>query len=1356
MSTPWLSSYVPRLIEERLASGAPFHGPEAFTTPAAVLLSDIQGFSSLVAAFSRAGRAGLEDLTWALNLYFADLVAEVDSHGGDVLCIAGDAFLCYWPASSPEELEQAVLRAARAALAMQTQLHGRQAGRGRRFRTRIGIGAGDLALAFVGGVGDRWELVADGAPVHAAARQERGCAAGEVRLCPEAWSRIARLCGSHPAPNGAGHVLTTIHPPPEPQPRRPTRGTTAALTRRLRPFLPPAVLDPLHTETTWLAERRTLSVLMADLPSLGDAKAAGLARLHASVRAFQSVVERFEGTLRVDIDNKGMMVLAVFGLPPRAHEDDAVRALKAAKELRQALKRMNETCGVGIATGRAFCGAFGSDLRREYMVRGEVINRAARLMQATDAGIACDQTTVKATRGQVRFEALGPMAQKDQMEPITAFKPLGGRDRPSGNRTKLVGRQQEVGALLTELTALRGGAGGRVVVIEGEAGMGKSRLLNLLAERAEHQGVTVLTAKADAIENNTAYFAWRFVFERVFAWEKKMGYEGVREKMRKLAIGESKETIDKQRLKLLPLLSTVLPERLQDNELTAEMTGEVRAENTRRLLVSVLRGEAQANPTLLLLEDAHWLDTRSWALLLDIAQSVRPLLVVVTTRGLGESGSPDQRRLVNLPGAQRVRLEAMSTAEIDRLACEQLGVEQLPVDVSERLRDCVAGNPFFCGEMVQAMLDSGAIQVSDGVCLAKNLAEFTFPSSVEGVIVSRFDRLSAGEQLCLKIAAVIGRTFWERELQETHPVAVEREQVPAYLSHLTRLNFTQLDTATPDRSYSFRHVITRDVAYELMPLAQRQTLHRAVAEYYERHYAADLTPFFALLTYHWSRAREPARMTHYLELAGHQALRNGAFSEAMHFFQQAMEAHDSGEVRIDALRRALWEKGLATALYFLGELRTSRHHLEQAVALLDRQVPNGSIAFGMALLRSTLRQALHRMMSAQRLRRTSANKETLDEAAECYRMLGQIYYLEGEQPKQLLYVTVRGVNVGEQGGASPALARNLSNMGTLCGFSGAQKWADWYARSAVEMAEREGQYAAAAYVWSINSLTEAQRGNWSKAKAANAEALRRIQELGDYNLEAEAWVVRATVTICEGNFAAAPDAWQRAREIAERKGNAQILCWSLLDEVDTWLGRGHTEKAAEVLEQALAVDTAPSDGSSTIDKLRATAVTRHRQGRHGEAIAAADAIMAMVSRRTPTGYHWVDFFASAVEVYLSLLEDEPSMGSHQREELLARATAGCRKLHDLSRVFGNVLPRSRTLRGRLALQVGRRGRAQRLFQEAVGLAVAKEMAFEEALALLAMARLDPAEKGRKRLHAATLILGRLGAEHYVTLAKRMA
>ena len=138
-----LSSYVPRLLSGRLARGS-ISRPEARLDSAAVLLSDIRGFTSLVAAFTGAGREGLEQLTWVLNRYFADLVEEVYAHGGDVLCIAGDAFLCYWPMESADDLGDTTLRAAQAGLAIQRRLHDREAGHGHRFAPRIGSGAGAL------------------------------------------------------------------------------------------------------------------------------------------------------------------------------------------------------------------------------------------------------------------------------------------------------------------------------------------------------------------------------------------------------------------------------------------------------------------------------------------------------------------------------------------------------------------------------------------------------------------------------------------------------------------------------------------------------------------------------------------------------------------------------------------------------------------------------------------------------------------------------------------------------------------------------------------------------------------------------------------------------------------------------------------------------------------------------------------------------------------------------------------------------------------------------------------------------------------------------------------------------------
>jgi hypothetical protein len=147
--------------------------------------------------------------------------------------------------------------------------------------------------------------------------------------------------------------------------------------------------------------------------------------------------------------------------------------------------------------------------------------------------------------------------------------------------------------------------------------------------------------------------------------------------------------------------------------------------------------------------------------------------------------------------------------------------------------------------------------VSDGSCTVGDLRTIDVPTTVEGVIISRLDRLAPGEQLCLKVASVIGRLFRERMVRETHPVEDERPRSTAVSRRSPPAHLTMLETPEPDLAYLFKHVITRDVTYESMPIAQRQPLHRAVATWYERNHAKDLSPHYALLAYQLGARRRP-------------------------------------------------------------------------------------------------------------------------------------------------------------------------------------------------------------------------------------------------------------------------------------------------------------------------------------------------------------------------------------------------------------------------------------------------------------------------------------------------------------------
>ncbi len=1331
MTTGLLDCYVPRLLRERLAAPEPLAGPEARELSAAVLLSDLQGFTALVETFSKGGRAGLEELTWALNRYFADLVDEVARFGGDVVSIAGDAFLCVWPTVPGEELADTVARAAAAGLAIQQAVHDRDAGRGMRFATRIGVGAGDATLAIVGGDNQRWELLVSGEALRDAVAAEHAASAGQVLLSSRAWALAgARATGRAVA--GQGAVLDAL------QVTVPASHAIDPVVspERLRPHLPGAVLDrEAMPSADWLAESRGVTVLFSAIPSLSDLDGEAevrLARTDDAVRDFQSIVRRLEGTVKVDMDDKGTILLGIWGLPPIKHEDDAERAVQAAWALREALTSRGLSTGIGLATGRAICGAYGSDRRRDYMVRGDVINLAARLMHVAPGEITADEPTVSATRGRISAEPCPPVRVKGRGEPVVVYRPTTRRDRadalvPSGEA--LVGRTDERARITSALDAFCSAGAGGVMLLEADAGLGKSTLVRELARQAVALGVRVLATAADAIDRSTPYYAWRPIFTELF------GVTGDGDTMAVSKIGERMRALPHLE-RLLPLLGAVLPLRLGDNALTAEMTGDVRADNTRRLLVSLLAEAAREQPLVLVIEDAHWLDSASAALLLDVARELPAALVAITAR----PDTTDLRPLRALATVAHLALTHLSDVETDALVARRLGVTEVPAGLLDYVRTRVAGHPFFCEELLQAMLAAGVVTVVEGRCVVGDLTSLDVPTTVEGVIVSRLDRLTPGQQLCLKIAAVVGRTFRERTVRETHPMPDEALLVPARLHELAALDLTSLDAPAPDESYLFKHVTTRDVTYALMPRAQRQPLHRAVAAWIEREFARDLGPVAALLAWHSTQADDVPRALTYLEMAGEQALRDGAFAEAALFFTNALDAAARAPGAPDALRRAAWDKGLGTARYFLGDLVAARTHLERAVATLDRPVPTTLGATVFALLRAAARQAVNRLVPSVAVARHSDRKARLDEATDCYRALGQIYFLEGEAAPRLAYLTVRGVNVGESAGPSPALARVLANMGTLTSLVGLKPWSDWYGARAAAMAELEGQFAAGAYVWHIGALREITNGRIVASLAANTQALARIRELGDFNLETEAWSVRAMVLATALDCRDGPAAATRCIERADATGSTVLGCWAWLNQVEFALGVGDLSAAEHALAAACAMETRVSDVASTILKARSRAVVHAHRGDWEVAIVAARELLAAVRRQPPTAYYVADACAAAVEVLL----DAQRAGDH-RDGLAADAAAGVRLVRGLSRNFSHLRARRWLLEGLAAEAAGDTATARVRYEAAVAMARALDAPREHARALLALARVAPADAQVAARDEARALLDRLGA-----------
>jgi class 3 adenylate cyclase len=706
-----LSGYTPALASRRLVGRQePLCEPEGEQLAAAVLFADISGFTALTERLAGTGPSGVEELTELLNGCFGELIRLVVDHGGDVVKFAGDALLGLWPAD--ESLPALTAQAASCGLTMQRILHASELAAGTRLLIRIGIGAGQVMAAHLGGELGRWEFVVGGPAVTQACTVEQLARPGEVVLSPEALEHARDTCAGEQVPVGSGQayalrvtaVQATAAAPLSSVPRRQVAEAV------LGSYVPAAILARLAAgQSAWLSELRHLSVLFLRLPELDDLAPRTLRQANDLVRAVQATLYEYEGSLnKLSVDDKGTTVVAAFGLPPVAHEDDAVRGVHAALGLQALLHQRGLHHAIGIATGRAFCGSVGSNLRREYTMIGKVVNLAARLMQTALDDVVCDAATRQIAGAKLAFQELPARRVKGVAEPVAVFRP-GGHSQARAAGRSLVGRANERGLLTDGLTALRHGRGG-TILLEGEAGIGKSRLLDDMVAQATGHPVKTLVGTADAIRATTPYHAWRGVFESLFDLtdisEPHVRRAGVLEWL----LGRP----DLERL--APLLGDILPLDLPQDALIGQLQGQVRADNTRRLLAGALQAASEDQPLLIVLEDAHWCDSASWALAWLVSQQLPSALLVLALRPLTEPIPEEYQRLRQAPGSQRLQLDPLPADDVAALVGQRLGVTSVPQPITDLIGEHAGGNPFFSEELAYTLRDSGAITVTNGTC----------------------------------------------------------------------------------------------------------------------------------------------------------------------------------------------------------------------------------------------------------------------------------------------------------------------------------------------------------------------------------------------------------------------------------------------------------------------------------------------------------------------------------------------------------------------------------------------------------------------------------------------------------------
>ena len=1335
-----LEALVPSTVRRRIAVDPSLSNrPVDERMPATFLIADISGFTALAEQHAKRGVRGAEELKDTLNTIFGRLVDVIGGWGGEVLKFAGDSTLAYWPAD-PNEPSYVSRYAAGAAVEAQRVVYdlAREGFGGGTLKVRIGIGAGELFMAHVGGTDNRWEIVAAGEAVTAAVRSAELARAGEVVVSPLVVSHLAGAARTEPLADGfarLGRLSTLGKPAPVVEGTLPSGAEP--LLRQYVPRVLQTWLDAGHVQ--WLAEFRTARVLFIGIGSLEYATSLALENLQKATLAVQAAVYRYGGTVnQLVVDDKGTVFVCGWGLAYNTHDDDAVRAVRAALDIRRQLGALGTSASFGIASQHVFAGLRGNERRAEYAMVGSAVNLAARLMQAAHGEILCDRATFEGAERRIDFLPLPALHIKGRVEPVSVYRPVAETAKARTTASQVFGRAPEQRTLAERVDALARGEGA-VVVIEAEAGMGKSRLLAEAIDITRARGLDVRVAAGDAIERSAPYHAFRSLFDSM------LGADSSRREQRvaNLLGGAGR---------LLPyaaLLNPVLGLNVAETDESSNVTPRGRAHLTRDLLVHLLSGATEGQRLMLVIEDAHWLDSASWALVEGLIHAMPGHFYLIGMRGVDEGESTAElKRLRADASVQWLRLGALTPDAARALAASRLGSE-MDDRLARFIFDKAEGHPFFTEELVHVLRDKDALRVEDGLMTFAgadaSAPPLEIPDTIEGVITSRIDLLGPAEQLTLKVASVLGRTFDLGALTAVHPLRTSGVDIARHLDVLRARDLT-LPVESAPNAFLFKHVITQDVAYGLLPYAQRRQLHQTVAGWYEEVHDSSLESFYALLAHHWSRAEVVDRTAHYLEKAGEQAFARYANQEATRFFSEVLQLEERAHAQLPSAdpvavsrrltvpgrtaRRARWERYLGEAHLNLGSFRDGKEHLHIALGAMGLPVPNEEKGWRRGLVSQLATQLVRRAISRTPRRYTVPAAALMREGVRASTRLGGVAYIEN-RTGEILFHLVRALNVAERLPPTIELAVAYADAGNIAGLIPLHGLAKRYGALARQTADALQDPHTTARVLNRCAIYKGAIGDWSAVPDIES-AMELAQQVGDPYVWEESAAIRARIGHLRGEFAASRALAREQLLRATASGTALHRPWAMQNEALATFHLGDLERTVELCNECRRESAkGRSDLMVILGCDAIEALARLQLGELAQARTAAEKALPVILGARTVPHMASPWLSATTQAFVLLWESEGS-GAASSTAVQARQA-----LRALSRYARSNLP-ARTMallwRGAIEALENKSERARRTMTETIADAERRGLPYERARAEFELGRMLGVAEASSRPH----------------------
>ncbi len=1196
-----LAPYVPASVLGALPADpeAPFG--RASRQRAAILIADIEGSTPIVAELTGSGPEGLDRLQLFLRQYYAAMIEAIETYGGVIFQFAGDAILASLERRSGEDDDSLGRRALRCA----DELRGRAvelaeaAELGLPVRCKFGLAMGDVHLLLLGEP-DQWiHPVLVGRPIADAVGGEKLARGDELLVSDSLWSvlrtpppaeRRERYHVLRPGPRNP--VVPTLPP-------RPTR----ALLERARRLVPPVLLHRVVTgHEGFLGEVREITAMFLRFDLVGPAELPErVFELNQLYSHLQRECATFGGWLsQTDFTDKGNVLFFIFGAPNAVEHRESLAARFAWKVLHDRerfpfVRRMQ----IGLATGTAYCGNVGSAVRKGYTTIGEVAHVAARLMTVGElSAIHLDEVTARALKREYGLTRVDGVRLKGVTEPLSTFRlhsrsSLDRVQETTAPRQALIGRRAE----LETLRALLEGVaeeGGRVAMVSGEAGIGKTSLASTVLVEARLQGFGALSGACFSFEMYTPFFPWKALLGELLELDPLLRTEQSLERIRAALLG-----VDDKSAPWAPLLAAALGLTVEEDPLTRSLDARSKHQRLFELIARLVERHARRGPLLLVVEDVHWADTASLALLEHIAARVEtlPVLMLLTTRPSENLRS--LRALSWFYPVELTRLSEPESVELVRarlpLALPNLGLEQLILSKAQ-------GNPFFIESIVHGLTERyGRGTLGGSVAIPEDLAEITIPDSVQDVVLSRIDRLDPREQALIKSASIVGRVFTLEEILSLLPPEIGEAEARASVARLGELGLVVVENERP-LTLAFQHVLIQNVAYNAQLLSARAELHGRFARALELR-AADASP--GLLAFHYLAANDARKGLQYTLIAARRAREQYANRDAAHHYERAIELLSAEQppdrVELARVRRELAQtllqegsyaeavrmlegcldeagsrsekadvyEGLGRVYQEMGELGLATMALETSLRLNGRRTPQTLLGLGVQILVQGALVLWGEAFGVRPTRDRVLVERQLEQLATLISMIRIYYFVDAAK---LAWATLAALNLGRRTGSDYGHSVALTFYGTLLSAAGLLKKAPLETQRGLDLAIQAGDPVAEATAVSRLGTCATFANDLELGVSYAVDAVRRFRDVGEMWEIQTAIMLRAVTYFLQAELDLALRSFLEMASVARVLNARRHQAWS-----HGWapmcrylLGRSDAEAARLELEEGLA------------------------------------------------------------------------------------------------------------------------------------------------------------------------------------------